>query len=261
MKSSLFDLKGRVIVVSGGYGYLGRAICRGLLGHNANVVVGGRDRQKFERAFSQELSAGDNISFVDFDISQSHSIESAFQEVVDRFGDLHVVVNNAFYSKGQLPEELSDDLWSLGVDGTLNSVYRSIRASIPHLRKTKGKIVNVASMYGLVSPDFSIYDDYQEYLNPPHYGASKAGILQLTRYFAGYLGKDGICVNAVTPGPFPSDEVQGNEGFIELLKKRTMLGRIGSPADLAGAFVYLSSSASDFLTGQNIIIDGGWTAR
>ncbi|HKB44766.1 MAG TPA: SDR family oxidoreductase, partial [Chitinophagaceae bacterium] len=98
-------------------------------------------------------------------------------------------------------------------------------------------------------------------LNPPHYGAAKAGILQLTKYYASYLGSSGITVNCVTPGPFPSLEVQKNHKFIEKLSARTLLGRIGKPEDLAGAFVFLSSDAANFITGQNLVVDGGWTVK
>jgi NAD(P)-dependent dehydrogenase (short-subunit alcohol dehydrogenase family) len=112
----------------------------------------------------------------------------------------------------------------------------------------------------MVSPDFSIYDESPAFLNPPHYGAAKAGVLQLTKYFACYLGKFNVRVNAVTPGPFPSQSVQQDEEFVGQLRKKNPLGRIGEPDDLKGAFVYLASEASSFMTGQNIVLDGGWTA-
>ena len=108
---------------------------------------------------------------------------------------------------------------------------------------------------------FEIYDDFPEYLNPPHYGAGKAAVLQLTRYYASYLGKYGVCVNCVTPGPFPSNSVQESPKFIEKLAGATCLNRIGKPEDLAGAFVFLASNASNYVSGQNIIVDGGWTER
>ena len=116
-------------------------------------------------------------------------------------------------------------------------------------------------MYGIVAPQFDVYNDYPQFINPPHYGAAKAGVVQLTKYYASYLGNKNIQVNAVTPGPFPSETVQQSEGFIKKLEEKTALNRIGKPEDLAGAFVFLSSDASDFITGQNIIIDGGWTTK
>ena len=125
----------------------------------------------------------------------------------------------------------------------------------------KGKIINVSSMYGVVAPQFEIYDDFPAYLNPPHYGAAKAGVIQLTKYYASYLGKYNVQVNTVTPGPFPSDKVQESQEFVESLEHKTCLNRIGKPEDLAGSFVFLASDASNFITGQNIIVDGGWTSK
>ncbi|EAY31998.1 bacilysin biosynthesis oxidoreductase BacC [Microscilla marina ATCC 23134] len=126
-------------------------------------------------------------------------------------------------------------------------------------KQGQGKIINVSSMYGMVAPDFSVYQN-NDFLNPPHYGAAKAGVLQITRYFAAYLGKDNILVNAITPGAFPSPAVQENQEFINSLSSKSPLGRIGKPEELQGAFVFLASNASSFMTGQNIVVDGGWTA-
>ncbi|HMV91731.1 MAG TPA: SDR family oxidoreductase, partial [Cyclobacteriaceae bacterium] len=173
-----------------------------------------------------------------------------------------VLINNAFYSAGQSPEQMTDDEWSVGMDGALGSVFRCIRAIIPIMKNQRsGKIINVASMYGMVAPDFRAYDNSPNFLNPPHYGAAKAGVIQVTRYYASYLGKDGITVNCVSPGPFPSQAVQADQDFIARLRERTVLGRIGSPEELSGLFVFLSSEAANFITGQNIAVDGGWTIR
>lgn len=256
--TDLFSLTGKVALVTGGYGHLGTAISRGLAEAGATVYVLGRSEAKFKEAFGEhpELS----ISFVYCDISDTKTVATAFEQVHLTQGRLDVLVNNAFYSKGQQPEQLTDEEWAYGIDGNLSSVYRCIREAIPYLKQRGGRIINVSSMYGMVSPDFSIYDDSPAFLNPPHYGAAKAGVLQLTRYFACYLGKHNITVNAVTPGPFPSEHVQQNEVFVEQLKKKNPLIRIGQPDDLKGAFVYLASDASSFMTGQNMVLDGGWTA-
>lgn len=256
--TDLFSLTGKVALVTGGYGHLGIAISLGLAEAGANVYVLGRSEEKFKEAFSEH---GDlSLSFAYCDISDTKSVAAAFEQVQQEQGRVDVLVNNAFYSKGQQPEQLTDEEWAYGIDGNLNSVYRCIREVIPYLKQNGGRIINVSSMYGMVSPDFSIYDESPAFLNPPHYGAAKAGVLQLTRYFACYLGKYNITVNAVTPGPFPSEQVQENEVFVEQLKKKNPLGRIGKPDDLKGAFVYLASDASAYMTGQNMVLDGGWTA-
>lgn len=254
----LFSLRGRTVLVTGGYGHLGTAISTGLAEAGAAVYVLGRDKEKFHTAFADTPLS--NIRFQNCDISLTPSIAAAFQQIQETEGSIDVLVNNAFYSRGQHPEQLSDEDWAYGIDGSLNSVYRCIREAIPYMKEQGGRIINVSSMYGMVSPDFSIYADSPASFNPPHYGAAKAGMLQLTRYFACYLGKHNITVNAVTPGPFPSQAVQQDEAFIKKLKMKNPLGRIGKSEDLKGAFIYLASDASAFMTGQNMVIDGGWTA-
>lgn len=253
-----FDLKGKVILVTGGYGHLGKAITESLLFHNAIVYVLGKDKAKFDEAFQSNT----NLHFVSCDISDSENIEISLKEVLVKERRIDIVINNAFYSRGQSPEEMLNEDFAYCLDGTLSSVFRVTKALIPIFKnQQKGKIINVSSMYGLVAPQFEAYTEHPEYLNPPHYGAAKAGVIQLTKYYASYLGQHNIQVNCVTPGPFPSYTVQEKHGFVEELEKRTCLGRTGTPEDLAGAFVFLASDASNFITGQNIIVDGGWTIK
>lgn len=257
-----FSLKNKVVLITGGYGYLGKGITESLLFHEATVYVMGRDEAKFKEAFPDSTLNKSLLNFVSGDISETESIISSFQTVFDKEGKIDVLINNAFYSKGQSPETMTDEEWAYCMDGTLSSVFRTIRSIIPFFKKSgSGKIINVSSMYGVVAPQFEIYDDFPAYLNPPHYGAAKAGVIQLTKYYASYLGKDNIQVNAVTPGPFPSESVQQAKGFVDELKAKTSLNRIGKPEDLAGAFVFLASDTSNFITGQNIVVDGGWTSK
>lgn len=251
-----FNLKDKVVLITGGYGHLGKAITNSLVFHNAKVIVLGRSVEKFEQSFSEHK----NLHFKHCDISSSASIKKAFSELYEQFSRIDVLINNAYYMKGQSPEQMTDEDWDYGMSGTLDSVFKSIREVIPFMKEQKaGKIINVSSMYGMVAPQFEVYDDFPEYLNPPHYGAAKAGIIQLTKYYASHLGKFGLQVNAVSPGPFPSEEVQKSKAFINDLAAKTCLNRIGQPEDLAGAFVFLASDTSNYVTGQNIIVDGGWT--
>lgn len=257
-----FSLKNKVIIVTGGYGHLGKAITESLLYHEATVYVLGRDETKFTEAFPDSIINKSLLYFVSGDISETESIVNSFQNVFDKEGKIDVLINNAFYSKGQSPEEMTDEEWNYCIDGTLSSVFRTTRSIIPFFKTSgKGKIINVSSMYGVVAPQFEIYDEFPAYLNPPHYGAAKAGVIQLTKYYASYLGKYNVQVNAVTPGPFPSDSVQQSEGFVNELKSKTSLNVIGKPEDLAGAFVFLASDTANFITGQNVIVDGGWTSK
>ena len=255
MNSDLFSLENKTVLVTGGYGYLGREICEGLAGCGAKVYVLGRSTEKFNSAFGET-----SIKFVHCDIASTESITGAFAEVFAKEEKIDVLVNNAFYVKSQNPLNISDEDWAYSIDGSLNSVYRCIREIVPFfVKKGAGKIINVSSMYGMVSPDFSVYEDSPNFLNPPHYGAAKAAVIQLTKYFAHYLGTSNIQVNTISPGAFPSGKVQEDSSFIRSLEKKTALKRIGRPPDLVGAFVFLSSGASDYVTGHNLVVDGGWT--
>lgn len=254
----MFSLKDKVVLITGGYGYLGKSITKGLADHGAHVIVLGREKEKFQAAFPQSNS---NIYFEICDVSSTNSIKESFSRVYKRFSKIDVLINNAFYAEGSEPLNISDEDFLYTMDGSLSSVYRCIREVAPFMvPKNYGRIINVSSMYGIVSPDFGVYENNERYLNPPHYGAAKAGVLQLTRYFACYLGKKNILVNAVTPGPFPSPNTQQEKSFIQNLQKKVPLGRIGHPDELKGIFVFLSSDASSFVTGQNFTVDGGWTA-
>lgn len=257
-----FNLTGKIVAITGGYGYLGAAIVESLVHQGARVYVLGRSESKFKEAFEGLLEDVNAPKFTNCDISDSDSMQNAFKSIDSAEGRIDVLINNAFYLKGQHPFSMSDEDFATGIDGTLNSVFRATRDAIPYIRKSEsGRIINVSSMYGIVAPDFSVYDENPEMWNPPHYGAAKAGVGQLTRYYASALGKEGITVNAVAPGPFPSTQVQQKTDFIEKLGTKTCLGRIGQPEELAGIFVYLASDASSYTTGQVFSIDGGWTAR
>ena len=256
---TMFDLTGRTVLLTGGYGHLGRAIAAGLLAHGARVVVLGRSAESFAQAFGE---APDNLHFVFCDVSETASVQAAFRQSFDQHGAPSVLINNAFYGRGQQPDSLSDADFALSLDGSVGTAYRCLREVLPYLRAAGGgKIINVASMYGVVAPDFGAYAEAPQFLNPPHYGAGKAAMIQLTKYFASYLGPENIQVNCVSPGAFPSDNVRQNAGFEGELQRRIPLGRVGEPQDLAGAFVFLSSVAANFVTGHNLVVDGGWTIR
>lgn len=256
---TMFDLTEQVVLLTGGYGHLGQAIAAGLLAHGALVVALGREEEKFKAAFPERPAT---LHFLACDVASTDSVRTAFQRSRELYGLPSVLINNAYYGRGQQPDALSDADFALSLDGSLGAAYRCLREVLPYLRERgAGKIINVASMYGMVSPDFAAYDEYPQFLNPPHYGAGKAGLIQLTKYFASYLGPENIQVNCVSPGAFPSDKVREQEGFEGELRRRIPLERVGEPQDLAGAFVFLSSAATNFVTGHNLVVDGGWTIR
>lgn len=256
-----FDLSEKTVLITGGYGYLGKAVTESLVYHGGTVFVLGRSEEKYLQAFSDHPENGKRLFFSECDISDTESVTKSFQRIAKKGGGIDVLINNAFYLSGQNPLTMTDEDWSYGMEGTLNSVYRCIREAIPYLKESKSpRIINVSSMYGMTAPDFSVYDETPQFLNPPHYGAAKAGVIQLSRYYASFLGRDGITVNSVTPGPYPSKKVQEKQVFIKALEQKTCLKRIGQPEDLAGAFVYLASDAAAYVTGQNLVVDGGWTS-
>ncbi|WP_044199144.1 SDR family oxidoreductase [Dyadobacter tibetensis] len=257
----IFNLSGKNAVVTGGYGYLGTAMVNALHSFGANVIVAGRSRAKFEEKFNNEHS---RLSFQECDIMQSESFKKLYQNTFENFGSLDIIINNAYSSRGNDPEKMTDEDWAYTLEGGLASVHKSIRESIPYLKQQQsGKIINISSMYGMVSPNFEVYEgeECRRFLNPPHYGAAKAGIIQLTKYYAAYLGKDNIQVNTLTPGPFPSENIKNEyPGFVDRLKTKNPQNNIGVPEDLSGALILLSSKASNFITGQNLVVDGGWTS-
>ena len=258
-QEGLFSLRGKVAVVTGGYGHLGRSFCKGLAGAGSRVVAAGRDYNGFKRAFGK----GNNrkITFEQMDISSEESVKTAFENIYKKAKRIDILVNNAVYLRGfDEPAEISSSDWNYGVDGTLNSVFRCIKLVVPYMKSAKkGSIINISSMYGVVSPDFSIYKGYEGYFSPPNYGAAKAGVIQLTRYYAVYLARYGIRVNCICPGAFPNPNIVKRKRFIQKLSAKIPMGRIGRPEELEGAIVLLACDASSYMTGQNIIIDGGWT--
>lgn len=250
-------LENKTVAITGGYGYLGEGIALSMEAHGANVYVLGRDKAKFDEKF-----ASTSIQFQQCDISSEESIVNALKTIYDTEGQIDAMVNNAFYlSPSTNQETISEESWSGGIDGSLNSVHRCIKAVIPYLKTTKGKIINVASMYGIVAPDMELYSDCPEHTNPAVYGVAKAGVIQMTKYYSSLLGKYEINVNSVSPGPFPNVNTQMNQDFVRKLELKTSLNRIGSQRDIGGAFVFLASNASDFITGHNLVVDGGWTVK
>lgn len=258
----LFDLSGKNILITGGAGYLGSAMCEAVASYGAALFIASRDgnacRQMAERLANKYKTVCEGYSV---DISSEESVRQCIGTVLDHHGTIDVVVNNAAFSAVGYFDDLTETLWKKGIDGTINSVFRMCSAILPSMAERGcGNIINISSMYGMVSPDPDLYRGEVRFNNPACYGAGKAAILQLTRYIAGYYGQKGIRCNSISPGPFPSDEVQRTKWFADSLANKTMLKRIGRPKDLAGTLVFLASDASEYITGANICVDGGWTA-
>ncbi len=253
----LFSLKGKTALITGGCGHLGRAMTGALADAGALVYVAGTSHDKFLSVFGADTS----LRFVQIDIMDSVSIREAFSKVAKEAGSIDVLINNAaqYAGIGKKSEDLSDDDWARCIDGIAGSTYKCIREVLPYMGKG-GSIVNIASMYGIVSPHLAVYEaPCESSLIPVNYAAGKASVIQMTRYFGTYLIERGIRVNSISPGPFPSPKVQENKVFADRLREKNPSHCLGNPDDLRGAVLFLASDASHYVVGQNIQVDGGWT--
>ena len=257
--AELQRLEGKTIFITGGGGHLGTAMCEALAELGATLVIGSRDQQK-GKLLSQRLSQqyGIKATGVGLDITDPASLDEALQLITKEYGQLDVLINNAWSGKKNSFESISLEDWKYDIDVCLNGVFYTAQKATPLLKKTRGVIVNIASMYGHVAPDYRMYAG-TDHVNPPSYGAAKAGVIQLTKYLASFLSPHGIRVNAISPGPFPFGDITKNEPFMNALRAKTMANRTGNPEDLKGAIALLCSDASLYMTGQNICVDGGWT--
>ena len=256
----LLSLNGRTALVTGGAGYLGTEISYTLAELGANVIIASRDYDKCrERCdeIARDFDGGISTLAIGLDLVDKQSISRCLEEVHKHYDGIDILINNAWSGNKNSWETINDQDWEYDVDVSLNSVFRMTKAAFPDLKKSKGVILNVASMYGHVAPDYRIYEG-TSFANPPSYGAAKAGVIQFTKYLASFLAPHGIRVNAVSPGPFPHEATQQNAEFMARLGSKNPLGRIGYPHEIKGAVALLCTDAGSYITGQNICVDGGW---
>ena len=251
------SLQGKRILITGATGNLGYEVALGLSESDATVLATKRPDSIKYNEIQGLTEAG--CELLDLDLNDRESIDWLIGFLQDE--PLHGFVNNAMVPvSGQSGlEDVALDRWRQGMDGALNMPFYLMQQLIP-LMKGHGSIVNIASMYGTVSPCPQVYNVRPQSNNPPHYGAAKAALIQLTRYVACYLAEDGVRVNAVSPGAFPQKGVLEDQAFIDELCSRIPMGKIGQPQELIGPIAFLLSDASSYVTGQNLIVDGGWTS-
>ncbi len=259
-----FSLKNRVVAVTGAAGWLGRAMAFAIANAGANVILTGRNEQKLEQLARDMAESGLEAVVFRLDNSDADAGSRLAAFVDNKFGKLCGLVNNAYSGGAGDFETANRSDFQNACDMAITSSFDLTQKLLPLMRKSAGlhgdaSIVNISSMYATVSPDFKAYKELSP--NPPFYGAAKAGLLQLTRYMACYLGPDGIRANAITPGPFPGSDVQESEPeFIAQLEQRTPMNRIGKPDDLAGPVCFLLSPSASYVNGITLPVDGGWTA-
>ncbi len=242
-------LQDKVIIVTGGSGLIGRAIVNDIRkkgGYAINADIAG----------SGDLEKGE----LSIDITNSKSIRNAVDRIVEKFGRLDGLVNSAYPRTkdwGVKFEDIPEASWKRNVDMQMNSYFIFSRIALEHMMKqNSGAIVNIGSTYGVVAPDFEIYGD-TGMTSPAAYSAIKGGIINFTRYLASYYGKYNIRINSVSPGGIFDHQP---EEFVQNYEKRVPLKRMGKPEDIAPAVSFLLSSEAGYITGHNLMVDGGWTA-
>lgn len=256
----LFDLSGRVALITGAGGYLGTALATALAEAGAQVVCASRDRGRAEAA-ARALPASSGAAHfgVPLDHMQPTALEDGFQEALRLAGRIDILVNNGH-------EALGDDWTTVTYEQFAHHMsnaagYFQLARLVHHqavVRQSTASVVLIGSMYGVVG---SYPDAYESVCpaSPVAYHALKGGIVHMTRHLAVYWAKDRVRVNCLSPGPFPNPDKVSTQ-LVKRLEQKSPAGRMGLPHELKGAVVFLASDASSYVTGQNLLVDGGWTA-
>jgi gluconate 5-dehydrogenase len=250
---SLFGVKSKIIVITGAVGYLGNVLCRTLLDQGSIVI--GLD-------LKESSIKNKNFHFYSCDIASKEEVKETFSKIYDIFGRIDVLINNAGVSFGtnflERTEEELDHVLNVNVKGGIFCIQSYVEGFDDH-KMDAGAIINIGSIFGVVSPDFRNYTDYK-IVNSEIYGASKAGVIQMTKYFACYLAKRKIRVNSVSPGGIFNELNPLGEDFVKKYSSRVPMGRMANVDEMVGAVMYFASNASSYTTGQNLVVDGGLTA-
>ena len=249
----MFQLTGKVAVVTGGNGGIGLAMARALAQAGAKVVIAGRDADKSAVAVKALITEGLQADATEVDVTDEAAVQRLFDTVLQQHGALHILVNNAGTSIRRQPQDLSLADWQTVIDTNLTSAFLCSRAAYAPMRKAGGgKVINIGSMLSIFGAPYA-----------SAYGASKGGVVQFTRSLATAWAADNIQCNAVLPGWIDTDLTRKARdqvpGLHERVLGRTPAGRWGLPGDLSGIAVFLASSASDFVTGAAIPVDGGYS--
>ena len=250
-----FNLSGRVAVVTGGNGGIGLAMAEGLASAGADIVIAARDSKKGAKALTILQGFDVRSTFIQVDVRDPSSISDLVESVVRELGGLHILVNNAGTNDRKQPEEYELEEWQTIIDTNLTSAFVASQKVYPHMsRAGGGKIINIGSMMSIFGASFTV-----------PYASSKGGIVQMTKGVACAWAKDNVQVNAVLPGwidtTLTREARQQVEGLHDRVEARTPAGRWGVPGDLSGIGVFLASSASNFVTGTAIPVDGGYSVQ
>jgi len=272
--ADIFNIAGRGVLITGASGFFGRYMARTFLEVGANVILLSRSDRllqqiaDYKRRFGEDRCCGEQVDFY-----ETEALDAALRRLTAEHR-IDVVVNNAYDISpatgmntpdgrlGRTPQEM----WRRAMDSVIYWAVQTTQICGEAMRQRRsGSIINIASMYGVVSPSLALYEGF-DFFNPPTYGVAKAGLIALTRYTASAWGADGVRCNAISPGPMPNTESASanavspeQQEFLDHLAARTVLRRYGHPTELRGALIFLASDASSFVTGHNLVVDGGWT--
>jgi 2-dehydro-3-deoxy-D-gluconate 5-dehydrogenase len=249
-----FDLAGKAALVTGGNGGIGLGMARGLAAAGATLAIAGRDADKNAFAVRELEKLGARVFALPAELTDDSACRALVDSAAERLGRLDILINNAGINVRKAPQDYSLEEWRRVLDTNLTSAFVASQAAYPHLKRAGGgKIVNIGSMMSMFAAPYAVA-----------YAASKGGIVQLTRGLATAWAQDQIQVNAVLPGWIDTELTRRAreqvEGLHQRVLARTPAGRWGEPKDLAGIAVFLSSSASDFITGTAIPVDGGYSS-
>jgi len=264
--NQLFSLKDKVVVITGGYGLLGKQFAKAVSSAGAQVVVSGRNIDK-----AMQIAKDVGGFAVEIDVTQKQSIENAVEQIMCKFGKIDGLINNASFSSpvneknnySYSFESFSQKYWDKSIDVDLTGVFlcsQSIGRVM--VKNNKGVIINISSIYGNVSPDQSIYRSIKDkndntFVKPISYCAVKSAVINITRYLSVYWAENNIRVNTLSLGGVKDNQ---NNVFVDAYSNKTPMGRMAKEGEYNGAIIFLLSDASSYMTGANLIIDGGWTA-
>lgn len=268
-----FDLTGRVAVVTGGVGLLGAEFCKTLAEAGASVAVVDLSASASKATADSLTKSGYNTLAVPTDITQPDSVNAMVEKVVSKFGRLDILVNSAALDPKFDPDAMKNGItpgafedypleqWNAALNVNLTGMFLVIQACVKPMiaQGKKGSIINICSTYGLNGPDQRIYikDNERVAFKPVYYTVTKAGVMGFTKYLAAYYAGTEIRVNALTPGGVFNNH---EEYFVKNYSAKTILGRMANKDEMNGALLFLASDASSYMTGNNVVVDGGWTA-
>jgi len=271
----LFDLSSRVAIVTGGAGLLGAEFCNALAQAGARVIMADIDAQAAASLVGAITQGGGQAIAVETDVTDADSVRQMVSITLQTFGRLDILVNSAALDPKFDPqhgtsttqrsgsgefESFPLQAWNQALEVNLTGAFLCCQAAVgPMLEQGGGVIINLSSIYGLAGPDQRLYQrpGQPPQYKPVYYSVTKAGILGLTRYLATYYAGKNIRVNALSPGGVYNDH---DEGFVQSYAARTVVGRMAKKDEMNGALLFLASDASAYMTGANLVVDGGWTA-